>query len=200
MALLVIFALEKYPNYSLTSTPFIVFLDQQALRFKISWKEQPRRMARCLNFLENYEFGSHYQRRQLDRTSDIYSKIMPEDQGINGHEKGIWLSWLWKARYFKKWYTCIIHVRRKSHFTWLTKSWHKNWQPKELQSKVGQFCFVLWKHLKCWIKNQLVILLSYKGQKSVSNFWRRHSLSVSNCFKSFLDQMWILLPKYDLEN
>ena len=87
-ALAVIFALKKFRVYLLSSTPFTVITDHQALRHTFQKKDIHGRLARWLDFLAEYDFKIEYRSGKKNGAADYLSRI---DTGVtvsDGYDEG----------------------------------------------------------------------------------------------------------------
>ncbi|CDF33201.1 unnamed protein product [Chondrus crispus] len=78
-ALAVIFALKKFRVYVLSSTPFKLITDHQALSYAFRKKDIHGRLARWLDFLAEYDFTVEYRRGSANSAADYLSRIQPKN-------------------------------------------------------------------------------------------------------------------------
>lgn len=87
-ALAVIFALRKFRVYLLSSDPFTVYSDQQALKAAFSRIDIHGRLARWLDFLAEYDFEVRFWKGSSNPAADFLSRISHGEQGIEGMDEG----------------------------------------------------------------------------------------------------------------
>lgn len=87
-ALAVIFALRKFRLYLLSTEPFILMTDQQALKSAFARKDIHGRLARWLDFLAEYEFEFQYRKGSLNKAADFLSRIKHGEEVIEGTDEG----------------------------------------------------------------------------------------------------------------
>ena len=88
-ALAVIFALKKFRVYLLSSIPFTLITDHQALRYAFQKKDVHGRLARWMDFLAEYQFEVVYRAGHSNGAADYLSRIevgpLPEEEEGNLH-------------------------------------------------------------------------------------------------------------------
>lgn len=68
--LAVVFVLRKFQVYHLSKHPFVVVMDQQALKAAIAMNDMRGRIARCLDFLAEYELEFQYRKGCDNQAAD----------------------------------------------------------------------------------------------------------------------------------
>ena len=88
-ALAVIFALKKCRVHLLSSIPLKLITDHQALSYSFRKKDIHGRLARWLDFLDEYDFTVEYRRGSANNAAEYLSRIQPRNgDSLSCQEKG----------------------------------------------------------------------------------------------------------------
>ena len=87
-ALAVIFALKKFRVYLLSSIPFTIITDHQALRYTFQKNDVHGRLARWLDFLAEYDFKVEYRAGKQNASADFLSRIDTGATVEEGYDEG----------------------------------------------------------------------------------------------------------------
>ena len=94
-ALAVIFALKKFRVYLLSSIPFKIVTDHQALRYSFQKKDIHGRLARWLDFLAEYDFLIEYRPGKNNGSADFLSRIsLGDGSQVEGEDELLCLATL----------------------------------------------------------------------------------------------------------
>lgn len=87
-ALAVIFTLKKFRVYLLSSIPFTIVTDHQALGHAFQKKDVHGRLARWLDFLAEYDFKVEYRPGKLNAPADYLSRLNSTASVMEGYDEG----------------------------------------------------------------------------------------------------------------